>query len=125
MTEAGCEAIITSPEATITTAATLMRDYHVPTVFVMECPSEAACALIGAVTDRDLVVEVTAMGLDPNVITVGDLVKNGLTGETHERRSRALVHGMRSKGIRQIPIARDGQLEGTVMIEQLLQIVGD
>ncbi len=120
----GCEAVITNPDATVTAAAKLMREHDVGAIFVMECPGEAACSLIGAVTDRDLVVEVMATGLDSNTITVGDLVKNGLTSEQHTQRSRNLVQVMRAKGVSQVPIAKEGRLAGTLMIEELVRIVG-
>jgi signal-transduction protein with cAMP-binding, CBS, and nucleotidyltransferase domain len=121
----GCEAVVTNPDATITAAAKLMREHDVGAIFVMECPGEAACSLIGAVTDRDLVVEVIATGLDSNTITVGDLVKNGLTSEKHTQRSRDLVHVMCAKGVTHVPIASDGQLCGTLRIEELVRIVGE
>ncbi len=118
-----CEAVITAPAATVITAAKLMRAHDVRAIFVIESPGKDACALIGAVTDRDLVVEVMAIGLDASVITVGDLIKNGLTEEQHQKRSRALIETMRANGVTAVPMVEDGEVTGSLTIEQLIQIV--
>ena len=54
-------------------AAALMRQHHVGDVIVVE-EVHGHRKPVGIVTDRDLVVEVMASGLDPCQLKVGDLV---------------------------------------------------
>jgi len=117
------EAIVTTPDATISGAAKLMREYDVSAVLVLDPHDAHTCRSVEVVTDRDLVVEVTALELDPDAITVGDLVNNGLTARRGASRLRDLVHGMRSRGVERIPVSRGGRVTGVLMIEELLEIV--
>ena len=66
------EVVCAGREATVRTAAGLMRQHHVGCVVVIEEMGGRRLP-VGIVTDRDVVVEVAALDLDPRVITVGDL----------------------------------------------------
>ena len=58
-------------------AAQLMRDEHVGDLIVIET-REGRTVPIGVVTDRDIVVEVVAKGVDPTDVTVGDAMSSDL-----------------------------------------------
>jgi len=60
-------------DTTVQAASKLMRHYHVGTVVVVDDMAGRRVP-IGIVTDRDIVVEVNAVDLNPNVITVGDIM---------------------------------------------------
>ena len=57
--------------------AQLMRDHHVGAVIVVD-EHEGKLAPVGVVTDRDLVVEVMAKGVNPDLLRAGDLIVRDL-----------------------------------------------
>jgi CBS domain-containing protein len=75
--------IYATREATVAAAAKLMRQHHVGDVVVIH--QEGAERMpIGIVTDRDIVVEVVALGVDPYAVTLGDLMSWGELVAVHE-----------------------------------------
>lgn len=117
------EAVVTTADATVAVAAKLMRQHDVGAVLVLDGKAAENRCAVGVVTDHDLVVEVIALDLDANTITVGDLVDNGLTRQQVESRVRRLLDGMRGKGVDRLPMAPHGQLAGVLMIDELTHIV--
>ena len=61
------------PTITIADAAALMRQHHVGDVIVVD-RKDLRPRPVGIVTDRDIVVEVVAKGLDCAGLTLGDLL---------------------------------------------------
>jgi signal-transduction protein with cAMP-binding, CBS, and nucleotidyltransferase domain len=83
--------------------AKLMRERHVGAVVVVD-EHEGRATPVGVVTDRDLVVEVMACGVDPGALRVGDLiVAEPETALDSELVFDAVWH-MRRKGIRRLPV---------------------
>jgi len=68
------DVVVTDRNATVMAAARLMRDNHVGAVVV----GDANGRPVGIVTDRDMVVEVLACGLDPETILVEDIMLESL-----------------------------------------------
>lgn len=60
------------PETTALVVAQLMRRHHVGALVIVE-PGEKTHP-VGIVTDRDLVLELMAEGLDPALFTAGDIM---------------------------------------------------
>ena len=67
------EVIHAPRETTVQVAAKLMRLYHVGTLVVVD-EINGSRLPTGMVTDRDIVIEVDAVDLDPKTITVGDIM---------------------------------------------------
>ena len=69
-----CERMVicAGTETTVQQAAKLMREHHVGSLVVVDAAAEGKRPL-GIVTDRDIVVEVSALDLDVKVMTVGDI----------------------------------------------------
>ncbi len=67
------EVIVVEPEADAFEASRLMREFHVGDLVVVEQRGEENVPL-GIVTDRDLVMEVLAQGVDPARVTMKDLM---------------------------------------------------
>jgi signal-transduction protein with cAMP-binding, CBS, and nucleotidyltransferase domain len=93
--------------STLQDAAALMRRYHVGALLVTD-GSEDIERAIGIVTDRDLVVEAMAEGLDPTAITVDQVMTPDIAGiegaaDTHE----AMVT-MRELGVRRLAVTGEG-----------------
>src|SRR5690348_16604406 len=68
------EVVVMQRHESILEAARLMRQHHVGDVVVAE-ERDGARVPVGLVTDRDLVVEIMATELDPEVITVEDIME--------------------------------------------------
>jgi CBS domain-containing protein len=114
------EVITIERDATILHAATLMRQYHVGDVVVIEKHKDKIVP-IGIVTDRDLVVEVVATELDCNVITVGDIMVSSLTVVQDSANILEALHLMTSKGVRRLPVIdTKDNLIGIITLDDLL-----
>lgn len=107
-------------DTTVVEAANLMRHNHVGDLVVVE-ESDGRRTPLGIVTDRDLVVEVVAPGLDPKAIKVGELLIGRLTTVEERARSSDVVRLMATKGVRRMPVVdAAGKLVGIVTIDDLL-----
>jgi CBS domain-containing protein len=76
---------------------------------------------LGIVTDRDVVVEIVAPGLDPKVITVGDIMLPHLASIEEDADIFDAIKLMTSKGIRRLPVIDNyGSLVGILTLDDLL-----
>ena len=117
------EAVIVSYETTTSAAARLMRQHHVGEVIVM-VENEQVSKPHGIVTDRDVVVEVVATGLDPEVITVGDIMANCLATLQEDTGVLEAIRCMGDNGVRRMPVvAHDGALLGILTLDDLLSLL--
>ena len=116
----------TTRETTVAAAAKLMRHGHVGSLVVVDRMNGGKRMPIGIVTDRDLVVEIIATGLDPAVITVGDIMAQELVVGRESDSVLETLEIMRFKGVRRLPtVGRDGQLIGIVTVDDLLEVIAE
>lgn len=111
------------PDETITEAARRMRDRHVGDLVV----SDAAGRPVGILTDRDIVVSAVAQSPDKlDALLVRDVMSRELiTARTNEPAEEALRR-MRERGVRRLPVvAADGQLEGIVAFDDILDLMAE
>jgi CBS domain-containing protein len=101
--------------------AELMRHHHVGSVVVTTGEASGVRKPLGVVTDRDIVVEAVATGLDPEAITASDVVQAPLV-VVHEQDSLLdAIHRMRSRGVRRLPVTDSrGSLSGIVTFDDVL-----
>ena len=119
------EVVIATRETTVTEAAKLMRQHHVGSLVVVDQKNRGALP-VGIVTDRDIVVEVTAMELNPAVITAGDIMGPELTTAREDEGVLETMEIMRYKGVRRLPVVDSaGKLIGIVAIDDLLEILAE
>jgi CBS domain-containing protein len=112
--------VVASRDTTVAEAANLMRHRHVGDVVVVD-QADGDRRPIGIVTDRDIVVEVVAAGLDAKAIKVGDLVVGRLVTAEERDGCAATVRLMAAKGVRRMPVVNAaGALVGIVTIDDLL-----
>ena len=71
------EVVITEKTASVVDAAQLMRTHHVGDLVVVEDRGGRKHP-VGIVTDRDIVVEVVAAGVNPDSLKVGDIMGPGV-----------------------------------------------
>lgn len=107
-------------DETVQGAALLMRKYHVGDIVVVDEP-DGERSPVGIVTDRDIVVSVIALGLDPLGLQVGDIMSDDLLVADEHEDVDALIERMRLRGIRRVPVVgQDGRLAGIVSADDLL-----
>jgi CBS domain-containing protein len=107
----------------IVSAAELMRTEHVGFLVVLE-PGDPTRKPVGVLTDRDIVVQVTARGVDPRTVTAADVMsRKPLTASIADDVNEA-VQGMRIAGIRRMPVlTREGALTGVIALDDVLEVV--
>ena len=72
--------------------------------------------------DRDIVIEVCAVDLNQNVITVGDIMAPELVTVREDEGLLQTVEIMRFKGVRRLPVVdKNGNLSGIVSIDDLFE----
>jgi CBS domain-containing protein len=107
-------------DTTVAEAANLMRHNHVGDVVVVD-ETDGRRTPLGIVTDRDIVVEVVAAGLDAKGIRLGDLAIARLSTVDENDSSAEVVRLMAAKGVRRLPVVdAAGALVGIVTIDDLL-----
>ncbi|HEX6004923.1 MAG TPA: CBS domain-containing protein [Burkholderiales bacterium] len=119
------EVVCASRETTVYDAAQLMRQRHVGTLVVVDEFSVRRVP-VGIVTDRDIVVEVNAVGLDPKTITLGDIMDEALVTVSEGAGLHEAMGAMRAKGVRRLPVVgKEGELVGILAVDDLLELLGD
>ena len=117
--------IILQRDDTILKAAKLMRQHHVGDVVVVE-ERGGVRVPVGIVTDRDLVVEIMATGLDQTVITVGDIMIQELATVKESTGVFESIQYMRSKAVRRLPVVdENGALVGILALDDLLELLSE
>jgi CBS domain-containing protein len=113
---------VVEPETSARAVAQLMRRHHVGALVVVEAGDKNRP--LGIVTDRDLVLELMAEGLDPGVFTAGDIMSVDLVKADPDMDAMDAVQMMRKHRLRRLVIAdKAGQLTGIVTIEDVLELL--
>ena len=113
--------VCASRETTVAEAARLMRQHHVGDVVVVEQAGDRRKP-VGIVTDRDIVIEVVAAGLDPKLVKVGDMLTEPLATVDEDEGYAATVFQMVERGVRRMPVVNSGgELVGIITFDDLLR----
>jgi CBS domain-containing protein len=104
----------------ITDAARVMRERHTGDLLVVDA-ADGEPRPIGVITDRDIVLEVLALGRDPHKTTVGEIMATRLIVASGEEDVATAIERMRAHGVRRLPIvdARE-YLLGIITLDDLL-----
>jgi len=117
--------VFAARDMTLAEASKLMREHHVGCLVVLE-ESGRGRIPVGIVTDRDIVVEVLAVGLDYRTVKVGEIMSSELISAREDDGMLDALQLMRRRGVRRLPvIAASGELAGIVTIDDLLEIVAE
>lgn len=114
---------VTSDEP-VRRAAELMRKYHVGYLVVTEYGDKDQVP-VGTVTDRDIVMEAVAPGIDPDDITVGDIMDQDppLVADESDALPEVL-DAMREQGVRRVPVVdAHRSLVGVLSLDDMLQLL--
>jgi CBS domain-containing protein len=113
---------VVEPETPALLVAQLMRKHHIGALVVVEAQEKSRP--VGIVTDRDLVLELMAEGLDPAVFTAGDIMTVDLVLATPEMDAMEAVQLMKNHRLRRLVIVDDaGRLMGIVTMEDILELL--
>ena len=118
------EVVFSYRNHTVREAALLMREYHVGDLVVVE--ENGKRKPVGIVTDRDIAISIVALGLDPDVITVGDIMGPELVTVRENQGVFETIQQMRLKDVRRLPIVgEEGALVGIVAVDDLVALFAD
>jgi CBS domain-containing protein len=112
-------------DETLPQVARLMREHHVGSVVVTE-PRSDGTHVVGLVTDRDLVIEVLARGLEATAVPIGALVGSGpILSVPEEADFGEAIALMQAGGVRRL-LVRDAEwhLVGVLSFDDLLRVCG-
>lgn len=119
------EVAVISANASIEEAARLMRDHHVGSVVVVDSIEEGKLSPIGLITDRDIVVEIVAEGIELKKLSVKDIMTANPVTAKHTSSLHDLITRMKEAKVRRLPIVDDRRhLVGFVSFDDLLEKVG-
>ena len=107
----------------IVTAARLMRDQHVGFLAVYR-QADDSHRLVGVLTDRDIVMQVTAANRDPLTVKVQEVMTRQplLAYETDELRD--VLQVMRLAGIRRVPVVdSNGAPAGIIALDDAIELI--
>lgn len=109
--------------ADVVDAAQLMRERHIGFVVVYEQGDDMRKP-VGVLTDRDIVLEVTAKAVDPHSVTAKDVMtRQPLVADESDDLSDAL-QAMRLAGIRRVPVVdARGALTGVIALDDVVELV--
>jgi CBS domain-containing protein len=106
-------------------AARLMRQKHVGDLVVVD-DEEGVRTPIGVVTDRDLVIEIMAKGVDPSAVKVAELVRTPVVIADETEDAGPVIERMRAHGVRRIPVVdHRSSVVGIVTLDDLLKCLVD
>lgn len=113
---------VVEPETTALVAAQLMRRHHIGALVVVDAQEKNRP--VGIVTDRDLVLELMAEGLDPAVFTAGDIMSLNLVLARPDMNVMDAVQLMEAHRLRRLVMADEaGRLAGIVTLEDILEVL--
>ena len=113
---------VVEPETAALVVAKIMRQHHVGALVVVDAQEKSRP--VGILTDRDLVLELMAEGLDPAVFTAGDIMTVDLVTATPEMDAMEAVQLMKKHRLRRlILIDGEGRLVGIITMEDVLELL--
>ena len=117
------DTVIVRKADSIQEAAILMREQHVGSIVVVE-DCGGGVKPVGILTDRDLVVEIVAAGVNAETVSVGDIMSYELLTGHEDDGLWETLQRMRGQGVRRMPVidAR-GCLVGILSTDDLLELL--
>jgi CBS domain-containing protein len=116
------EVVIAEKNLGVTEAARLMRRHHVGDLVVVDGDRKP----VGIVTDRDIVVEVVAAGVNPEALSLVDIMGPSLATVREGEGVFEALRYMRDKGVRRMPVVdAAGALVGILTLDDLLGLLAE
>jgi CBS domain-containing protein len=119
------EVVICNRATTVLETAQLMRRYHVGDLVIVE-ESGGKRNPVGLITDRDIVIGVTALQLDPTTVTAGDLLCRDVVVVREDQSVFETMEHMRAHGVRRMPVVdQQGALVGIISVDDLIELLAE
>lgn len=119
------DVVTVTPQTTLTEVAQVMRNQHVGSVVVLDDKGRRDKPS-GMLTDRDIVIEAVAMGLDADTLTAGDVMSQPLVTAREDDDILDALARMREAGVRRLPVLdAAGNLTGLVAVDNLLEALAE
>ena len=119
------DVVVVRRDEPVTEAARRMREHHVGDLVVVD-EKPGGRVPVGILTDRDLVIEVIAKGVNLNAVTVGDVMSNQLLTAAEADDVADTIKIMRAKGVRRVPVvSRNKTLAGILAVDDLLDLYSE
>lgn len=110
--------ISVSADESIYTAAQRMREQHVGDVIVVMDDRERC---IGILTDRDITIEVVANRVDPETLTVRDVMSDDVLMVDEEEDILEAMEMMSRAGVRRLPVMNEARkLCGVISVDDII-----
>lgn len=119
------DVVIVGRGVSVREAAMLMREHHVGDLVVVDTVGGRNVP-VGVITDRDVTIEVVAMGVDPDMVKVGEVMGPELVAVGEGETVYDTIQRMRQRGVRRTPVLdAQGGLLGIVSLADLLEFVAE
>ena len=119
------EVTISEPDTSIIEAAKLMRRHHVGDLVVVD-RQEGKNQPLGIVTDRDLVLEVLAQNVDPDSLSIKDIMSTDLVTVLESETFLSVLDIMQKQRVRRILVVDDhGNLQGILSVDDALELIAE
>lgn len=119
------DVVVMNGDESVKQAAELMRTHHVGDIVLIE-ELEGNRVPVGIVTDRDLVVEVMAPGIDPDELAVQDIVTRSVLVAREDDSLIDSLELMKEKGVRRLPVVdSDHMLIGIITIDDITELLAE
>jgi CBS domain-containing protein len=117
--------IATARSTRLDAAARLMREHHVGSIVVAD-EVGGGRKPVGIITDRDIVIEAVAQGVNPASVTVEEIMAPDLITAGEGGDALDTLAKMRLKGIRRVPVvAQDATLVGILTLDDYLGVLAE
>ncbi len=119
------EVVMVDRGASIFEVARIMRQYHVGDVIITETRGTEKVPL-GIFTDRDIVVQLIAEGVDIGTVDVGDVMSFELLTIGEREELSSAIKRMRDRGVRRMPVVNGaGGLVGILAVDDLIDLAAE
>lgn len=120
------EVVVAAPDTDMIGIAMLMRQHHVGDIVIVDNADPHRVVPLGILTDRDLVLEVLACGIELNEVNAGDIMSRELVTAHEKDGMWHTLRRMRSHGIRRLVVVNDqGGLEGILTLDDIIELLAD
>lgn len=117
------EVVIVDRGESIHDAARLMRKHHVGDVVVVE-GKDGHKRPVGILTDRDIVIELIAAGVDLDALTISDAMSFDLFTLNENDDLIDSIERMQKQGVRRAPVVGDrGALVGILAVDDVIDLL--
>jgi CBS domain-containing protein len=121
LAQKGCDVHTIPPDATVFDALSLMAEYNVGSLAVLENGT-----LVGLITERHYAREIVLKGRTSPGTRVRDVMSTKVVFARPEQTVEECMAIMTAKAVRHLPVLEDGRLVGLVSIGDMVKsVIGD